>query len=269
MMIRFDEKLRELRKARGNTQEELANCLGVTVQAVSKWERCEGMPDIMYLPQIAGFYGVTVDTLLGVDEAAKAARQEELHQEYLRIMHAKKMDDGTVLINGATQEEGIAHLRAALQELPGNWFFMRILADNLWIYAKSPRFDGNEAERIKLLDEAEELCRKILKESMDDQMRDYTSSTLCHVLYEQGNKQQAVALAESMQAIPGTREWLLTDVLDGEALEAHLNQIICELAVHMSIVLEKMKDKGFSMDTLRENKRLRQQLDEIMRTIYG
>ena len=89
------------------------------------------------------------------------------------------------------------------------------------------------------------------------------------MLYEQGNRQQAVALAESMQAIPGTRDWLLTDVLEGEALEAHLNQTVCQLAVHMSIVLEKMKDNGFSMDALRENTRLRHQLDEIMRTICG
>ena len=188
MIIRLDEKLRELRRARGNTQEELAACLGVTVQAVSKWERSEGMPDITYLPQIAGFYGVTVDTLLGVDEAAKAARQEALHREFLQIMHAKMMDDGTMEINGATQEQGIAHLRAALRELPDSWFLMRILADNLWIYAKTHDWGDDVAEKTKLLDEAEGLCRKILKECMDDQMRDYTNSTLCHVLYEQGNR---------------------------------------------------------------------------------
>ena len=172
MIIRLDEKLRELRRARGNTQEELAACLGVTVQAVSKWERSEGMPDITYLPQIAGFYGVTVDTLLGVDEAAKAARQEALHREFLQIMHAKMMDDGTVEINGATQEQGIAHLRAALRELPDSWFLMRILADNLWIYAKTHDWGDDVAEKTKLLDEAEGLCRKILKECRDDQMRD-------------------------------------------------------------------------------------------------
>lgn len=269
MIIRLDEKLRALRKAHGNTQEALADCLGVTVQAVSKWERSEGMPDITYLPQIAGFYGVTVDTLLGVDEAAKAARQEELHQEFLRIMHAKVMDDGTMEISGATQEEGIAHLRAALRELPGNWFFMRILADNLWIYAKTHNWGDDVAEKTKLLDEAEGLCRRILKDCMDDQMRDYTNGTLCHILYEQGNKQQAVALAESMHSLSGTRDWLLTDVLEGEALETHLNQTVCKLAVYMSIVLEKIKDNGFPTDKLRENERLKLQLDEIMRKIYG
>ncbi|MGI6115911.1 MULTISPECIES: helix-turn-helix transcriptional regulator [unclassified Clostridium] len=54
-----------LRKAKGLTQDELAEQLGVSPQAVSKWENDLSCPDIMLLPRLAKIFGVTVDELLG------------------------------------------------------------------------------------------------------------------------------------------------------------------------------------------------------------
>lgn len=53
-----------LRKQKGITQEELANALGVSPQAVSKWENNSSCPDISLLTGIADYFGITVDTLL-------------------------------------------------------------------------------------------------------------------------------------------------------------------------------------------------------------
>ena len=60
------EKIAELRKERGLTQENLAGIIGVSSQAVSKWENNATMPDVMLLPLIADTLGVTIDELFGI-----------------------------------------------------------------------------------------------------------------------------------------------------------------------------------------------------------
>ena len=63
--IRIYEQIAFLRKQKGLTQEELAKTLGVTNQAVSKWESGQCCPDIQLLPDLAKLFEVTVDELLG------------------------------------------------------------------------------------------------------------------------------------------------------------------------------------------------------------
>ena len=65
--IKINEQIAFLRKQKGLTQEELANALGVTNQAVSKWESAQCCPDIQLLPDIADYFGVSIDELMGHD----------------------------------------------------------------------------------------------------------------------------------------------------------------------------------------------------------
>lgn len=64
-MNEFAQRLAQLRKERSMTQEQLAQELGITAQAVSKWENGQSYPDILLLPKLAEVYGVRVDELLG------------------------------------------------------------------------------------------------------------------------------------------------------------------------------------------------------------
>lgn len=66
--MNIGKNIAALRKAKGITQETLADELGVSPQAVSKWENNSSCPDISLLTEIARFFGVTVDELLSSEE---------------------------------------------------------------------------------------------------------------------------------------------------------------------------------------------------------
>ena len=66
-------RIAELRRAQGMTQDQLAGRLGISFQAVSKWENGASCPDIMMLPQLAEIFGVSIDALFGRESQALAA----------------------------------------------------------------------------------------------------------------------------------------------------------------------------------------------------
>lgn len=67
----INEKICEFRKARSLTQEQLGAKLGISGQAVSKWEKGESLPDILLLPELCDILGVSIDALLEVPAAVK------------------------------------------------------------------------------------------------------------------------------------------------------------------------------------------------------
>jgi transcriptional regulator with XRE-family HTH domain len=74
--MEFHEKLQELRKTKGLTQEELAKELYVSRTAISKWESGKGYPNIDSLKEISKFFSVTIDELLSSEELITAAKDE-------------------------------------------------------------------------------------------------------------------------------------------------------------------------------------------------
>lgn len=110
MTIYLSENIKRLRLEKGLTQETLSEFLGVTSQSVSNWERGESYPDITMLPEIAGFFKVSVDEILGVNraeeeeeivkelEAYDNIRDEALKQEIINRLKEKFPNDFRVLL---------------------------------------------------------------------------------------------------------------------------------------------------------------------------
>ena len=112
MDIAIGRRMRELRASKKNTQEQLAAYLGITVQAVSKWEREEGYPDISLLPAIAAFYGVSVDSLLGVDEVERQKKLQYHFRDFLASLH-------TAMTAGYSLENAVRSASSDLEKLYG------------------------------------------------------------------------------------------------------------------------------------------------------
>lgn len=74
--MEFHEKLQELRKSRGLTQEELAEALFVSRTAISKWESGRGYPSIDSLKEISRYFSVSIDDLLSGDQLIVIAEKE-------------------------------------------------------------------------------------------------------------------------------------------------------------------------------------------------
>lgn len=74
--MELSEKLQELRRKKGVTQEEVATAIFVSRTAVSKWESGRGYPNIDSLKNLANYYGVTIDELLSTQELIAAMEEE-------------------------------------------------------------------------------------------------------------------------------------------------------------------------------------------------
>ena len=80
--LQFADNLTRLRREKKVTQEELADFIGVTKASVSKWETRQSLPDIFILPQLASFFNVTVDELLGYSPQLS---KEQIQKQYYRL----------------------------------------------------------------------------------------------------------------------------------------------------------------------------------------
>ena len=206
MDIIIDKNLQEYRAKRGNTQEELAEFLSVSSQAVSKWERGESIPDVTLLPRIASYYNVSVDDLLGVGEMRKQEKIAEYEEKSMKLKNKGLIDENLKL------------WREAQSEFPND---MDVI--NHLMYALSS-FNGDD----KIDDEVISLGERILNESTDNDCREGAVQVLCYTHNSRGNKEKAKEYAKMGGSIWVTSETLLSDVLEGDERKEHNQYLMLE-----------------------------------------
>lgn len=153
MTIYFGENLKRLRKEKEFTQETLADFLGVSFQAVSKWERGETYPDITMLPVISRFFGVTIDDLLGTNKSL----EEQKINEYLELYDDMKLKDLTLTFN---------KFQKAVKEFPSDF---RILIRYMELLYEVKGFGQGEYKDISK--DIASIYEKIQNHCTDDNIR--------------------------------------------------------------------------------------------------
>ncbi len=141
MNLEFGKNLKMLRRQKNLTQDELAGKLDLSVQAISRYETGAAYPDIEMLPVIAGFFGVTIDKLLGTSGDARERRREEY------ILELRKHTD---------RNERLALLRKQHAEFPDEW---DVVSDMIYEMTHLP---DCLAEMREIVDDATKNCTEPL-----------------------------------------------------------------------------------------------------------
>ena len=92
MRLEIGQKIKQLRLHRGITQEQLGQSLGLTGQAISKWESNTTMPDIQLLPELSALLGVSIDALFSITDRTHMDRIANM-LENARFLPAHEFED--------------------------------------------------------------------------------------------------------------------------------------------------------------------------------
>lgn len=181
------ENITNLRHDRKITQEELADFIGVTKASVSKWESGKSTPDVMLLPQLAAFFGVTVDELIGYEA--------QLSREQIRKIYGD-LCEGFVRLSFA---EALNEARSYAHRYYSCYPFLLQMGI---LYLNHAMLAGAEEEYKEVLQEADSFCDHILSRCRDTSICEDATS-LKAILYLQIGRTGDVAELLEERADPG------------------------------------------------------------------
>lgn len=206
--MNIGNKIKELRKQRGVTQEQLANSIGVSFQAVSKWENNIALPDITLTPILASYFDVSMDELFDYNS-------EEIKKDALEIakQSAKYREN--------SQEEGIRIIQEGLKKYPDN----DILLNNLLYLINY----WNEPDKTI------EIAYKIIDITKDISTKYNALRFLAYAYKAKGDIESAKIALEQIPELSFSRLSELAYVLNGEE---RMNAAQKELVVSLSILVE-------------------------------
>lgn len=231
MYLNLGSKIKELRLKNGRTQESLANVLGITSQAVSRWESGESYPGVDIIPIIANYFGITIDELFGYQNNRDIMIKSII--EKVNSFHIKARSDSEWI------DECLLILREGLAEFPKNEELLLCLAETLFeagyrefkehsYYDKSGirKHDYNEHNKNKYWKEAIKICENLLDESHNTIITTKATSILV-VLYKNiGNFISSVRYAGQMNELVNSKELMLISATDGSEQSKYIGEYL-------------------------------------------
>ena len=226
------DKIKELRKRDGRKQDDLSTALGVTNQAISRWESNKGYPDMEMIPAIANFFHVTIDELFGYDND-----REMRLSEYLRKADAMNRPGAKPTKQSVEKLESF--LREALEEFPNEWQLQFRLSVALQI--KSSFVDRSRKAKEVSLQEAAELLKRAKENTEDPHWKDSITHTLTRIYFQLGDAEQVEKIAAESSPAYVCRELILTNTPDIEKAKDYFEKALLSLLHEIVFVVVKSR----------------------------
>ena len=228
----FGNIIKKLRLEKNITQEQLAEVLSISGQAVSRWETNMALPDISLLPVLANFFDVTTDYLLEVD----ITRKEKEIKDWLEKARA--------YTTKGYWEKGIEILRQAVKKYPSSYLLMNDLAYSLYCSPQEME-QISEEENNELLEEIILLEQCVLEHSKDNALKNSANWLLCQVYTQLGQMDKAEALANIMPSMNQCKEEILCLLYQGTK---RFKQVQDTILLHLELLLPKLTHNSAPLD---------------------
>lgn len=201
-MNHLGTRIKELRKKNDLTQEKLADFLGVTYKAVSKWECGITVPDLSLIVPLAKLLHVSTDELLGYKFSADDARRAEIETAYEKTWETGDM------------EERYRISQAAVSEYPGDMRYMDWLA---WITAMRSFSYEDDETYIAEQEKAIKMFKCVIENAADERIKASSIQGIVQYLSIRGRNEEALKYAESYpDNYPLSREDVMLTCLVGK-----------------------------------------------------
>lgn len=243
-MLKLGENLKKYRLKRELTQEQLADVLGVSAQAVSRWENGTTYPDITLLPTIASYFEITLDQLMGMDDFKS--------EEQLKELIAQLDDNGS---KGLIYEN-ILLLREAVKNYPANYQLQFRLVNQLTFCQYKDGRGLTEDEINDLNREAVEVGNRILSHCTDGEIINRTTQELAYIYSRLGDKEKAIEYALKLPDIGGCSTVILGNIYEGEQQKLHLQWAVKGYISMLWCDLRNMADLEYKDETMTTAERI-------------
>jgi transcriptional regulator with XRE-family HTH domain len=227
MNINIGENIKNLRKRKEITQEELAEYLGISFQSISKWERGDGFPDITMLPDIADFFNISIDDLIGAERTVFDGGYF-----YDTLKQAKEYE------SSENYDEAIKLLREISMKYPNHYELTSKLASLLLLK------DSESKEGKLLARKAITLCERILNGFVSEKGRSTARATLCFLYENIGDHQKAIDLARNLPHFWEGREILWGELMEGQEYIDYLKRFIFSALSVINLKIDSVFDNS-------------------------
>lgn len=256
MNVKIGSIVKTMRAEKGVTQEMLASAVGVTPQAVSRWEGGSGYPDIELLPALADFFAVTTDELLGYNISERQRKLEEVKKEMDRLAEL------------GTAEECLAFAREAYAKYPSDFEVRYNLAVQLYIKWNETKDSRDSA----LLTEAEAIGLPVVEDCKDVDIRFDSINLLISIYAATKQPEKAREMLNLLSPIKYCRESVMSQGIGDGKTEYYIQDEINKLADDLAMaILNLVLNEDVPNDPSTWDKKLEMLMtaNELYRMIYG